>query len=521
VRGFLNPSLALAIVPAMRRLVILALVALLADCGRVDSPAPVKTDAGLLRGVLARGDDVVVYKGVPYAAPPIGPLRWKPPQPAPPWAGVRAATAFAPACPQDPGKGLPAGARQGEDCLYLNVWAPAHATAAPVMVWLHGGDDDSGAASQPQYDGAAFARDGIVFVSADYRLGALGWFAHPALTREASPGAPLANYGLMDMIAALEWVRRNIHAFGGDPGAVTVAGESAGGEAVLLLMTTPAARGRFARAIVESGLGWDEHPPLDQSEAVGVAMAMRAGAPRGADAAALRALPVPALLAANTIGVDITIDGRLLTSTIAAAFKAGAVAPVPLLIGSNSGDDLLGRGDPMDVLKGYSADQRAALRAAYGVQTPNDAALGRAIFRDSWMGAPARWIAAHQATRAATYLYQFAYVPQAMRWRGGAARHGGELPFVFRALGRGPVPLPALGLDGAEMAIVHGCWAAFVRTGRPACPDAPAWPAYSAGSDQTMLFGQARTRVTTGFRKAVYDVLDRMEESRLATPPAR
>jgi para-nitrobenzyl esterase len=325
----------------------------------------------------------------------------------------------------------------------------------------------------------------------------------------------------MDMIAALQWVGRNIHAFGGDPGNVTVAGQSAGGEAILLLMTMPAARGLFARAIVESGLGWDEHPLLDQSEAVGVAMAMRAGAPQGADAAMLRALPVSALLAANTEGVDVTIDGRLLTSTIAEAFKAGRVAPVPLLIGSNSGDDLLGRGNPMDVLKGYSADQLAALRAGYGAATPTDAALGHAIFRDSSMGAPARWIAAHQSSRAPTYLYQFAYVPQSMRWRGDAARHGDELPFVFYALRRGPFPLSALGSDEAEMAMVHGCWAAFVKTGRPACPGAPAWPAYAVEADQLMLFGQAQTSVKAGFRNPIYYVLDRIEDAKLAKPSPR
>ena len=467
--------------------------------------------------------DAVAYRGVPYAAPPVGALRWKPPQPAAPWTGVRPATAFGAICPQTARMGTPAGAAQSEDCLTLNVWAPVKAVhGAPVMVWIHGGGDDSGTASQPQFDGAPFARDGVVFVSVEYRLGALGWFAHPALTREAAPGAPLANYGLMDQIAALKWVQRNIRAFGGDPAQVTVAGESAGGESVLFLMTTPASKGLFARAIVESGSGWYGYPPLDQAEAQGVALAKRAGAPDGADAAALRALPVSALLSAAGEGVGVTIDGRLVKQPLTSMFIAGEEAKVPLLIGSNSGEDsLLGRSDPKAVLKDYPSDQLAALRAAYGDETPDDDALGRAVFRDAWMGAPARWYAARHSAQAPTFLYQFGYVPEVLRSRRKTAGHGFEMLFAFEALDRAPIPLPASAADRAEMTAVHGCWASFVKTGTPSCPNAPAWPAYSRSGDQLMLFGPTQTSVATGFRKPAYDVLDRIEAGAPAKSKSR
>jgi para-nitrobenzyl esterase len=187
------------------------------------------------------------------------------------------------------------------------------------------------------------------------------------------------------------------------------------------------------------------------------------------------------------------------------------------LIGSNSGEDsLLGASDPTVILKDYTADQLAALRAAYGAEAPDDAALGRAIFRDSWMGAPARWYAAHQSAHAPTFLYQFGYVPQVLRSRRSAAGHGFEMLFVFEALARAPIPLPALAADQTEMSLVHGCWASFVRTGAPACPNGPTWPAYSPNSDQLMLFGSAATSVATGFRKDAYGILDRIEEAGLA-----
>jgi para-nitrobenzyl esterase len=217
---------------------------------------PARVAAGLLAG--DRTDTGSVFKGVPYAAPPVGDLRWKPPAPARPWMGVRAANRFGPACLQPisasgaPNLGGYAGPVD-EDCLTLNIWAPSVARRAPVMVWIHCGAHRFGAGSMPLYAGSAFARDGVVLVSFNYRLAGLGYFAHPALTREAAPGQPLGDFGLMDQIAALAWVRRNIAAFGGDPHNVTVFGQSSSAIDVQALMAAPSARGLFQKAIVESG----------------------------------------------------------------------------------------------------------------------------------------------------------------------------------------------------------------------------------------------------------------------------
>lgn len=225
-------------------------------------------------------------------------------------------------------------------------------------------------------------------------------------------------------------------------------------------------------------------------------------------------MPVSALIAANTDGEDVTVDGRMLKSSSATVFEAGMATPVPLLIGSDAGEDsLMGQGDPQSVLSGYTAQQLTALRAAYG--SADDAALAHAIFRDSWMGAPARWIAAHQSAKAPTYLYQFGYIATLRRWRHATADHGSEIPFVF---GNPPVPWLALLDGGAETATMHGCWVAFVKTGRPTCPGAPPWPTYAATSDQLMWFGPDKTKVVTGFHKASDDILDGIETAGLAKP---
>ena len=256
---------------------ILALLSALAILGSAtaalaDTPVTVRTEAGAVIGREA--NDIDVFKGVPFAASTAGALRWRAPQPAPHWSEPRDASAYGPACPQTTYPGTPnAGGYVGptsEDCLNLNIWAPKGAHKAPVMVWIFGGGNVAGANSIPPNDGSAFARDGIVLVSVNYRLGALGFFAHPALTKAAPAGEPLANYAIMDQIAALKWVRRNIARFGGDPANVTIFGESAGGQDVLTLMTIPAARGLFAKATVQSGGGWSKAPDLTEAEARGV-----------------------------------------------------------------------------------------------------------------------------------------------------------------------------------------------------------------------------------------------------------
>ena len=255
------------------------------------APPRARIETGTVVG--ARSGPAEVFRAIPYAAPPLGSMRWAPPAPALHWRGERAAIAPGPACAQKiyPGGAPNLGGYNGpisEDCLTLDVTAPIQARHAPVMVWIYGGGNVAGATNLPSYDAVNFARDGVIVVAMNYRLGSLGFFAHPALTKAAPTAQPLYNYGLMDQIAALEWVKRNITAFGGDPAKVTVFGESAGGANVLALMATPSARGLFQRAIVQSGGGWGAPGPqatFADREAAGAALASKLGLPGAAASA--------------------------------------------------------------------------------------------------------------------------------------------------------------------------------------------------------------------------------------------
>jgi para-nitrobenzyl esterase len=487
------------------RTILIALAA--AACGAVQA-APVRAhiDSGVLVGEADAG--VAVFKGVPYVAPPVGPLRWAPPQTVRPWPGERPALAYGPICPQHvnangtPNEGGAFGTTS-EDCLTLNVWTRPRAHGLPVMVWLHGGGNALGAGSLGAYEGGAFVRDGVVLVSINYRLGPLGFFAHPALTKAAAAGEPLVAYGIMDQIAALKWVKRNIAAFGGDPAKVTVFGESAGGADTLALMAVPSARGLFARAIVESGGGWQPPVTLAAREAQGVALDRKAGAPADATAEQLRALPVADLIAAGGRDFDVAIDGRLFMQSPAQALASGRAAPVPLLIGSNNYEASL-----MDSFKlppaAVFAFLPAAARPAYA-DLPSDEARARAMFTDAAMGGPARWIAGKQPR---AWLYHFSYVPEGARAHQPGAGHATEIPFVFDTwdklgfLSQGITLTPA---DKAVVRAMHACWIAFAKTGVPACPGAPAWPAYTRAADTLMEFDGSPPRLVSGLRKTQLD----------------
>ncbi|HEX5377287.1 MAG TPA: carboxylesterase family protein [Phenylobacterium sp.] len=499
-----------------------ALLALVA-AGQALAEAPkVRVSGGVVVG--AEGPVAVAYRNIPYAAAPVGPLRWAPPAPAPAWTGERDGTVNGVSCPQPmradgrPNYGS-ANGPVSEDCLQLNVFAPKPASgvrAAPVMVWLHGGGNRYGAGWI--YDGANFARDGVVFVSINYRLGALGSFAHPALTAAAKPGAPLGNYSLMDQIAALEWVRANARAFGGDPANVTVFGESAGGGDILALLATPRARGLFKRAIVQSGGGWGAPVGLAAKQAQGVAIARALGLP-DPTADQLRAVPADDLVAKASGDFGVFVDGRLLKETPAQAFARGRAADIPLMIGSNSGEDslLAEEGAPSAAATAaapgpgghaaaYAQGLSPAVRAAYPEEAAQgEAALGAAAFTDAAMGAPARWIAAQASRgRAPAWLYHFSYVGARFRPMVTRAFHTAEIQYVLEYWGR-RTPLSAVAPDDRAMAtLMHSCWVAFARTGKPACVSGPAWPAYEPGSDQLMEFG-AESGVRTHFRKSRLD----------------
>ncbi|HEY2661503.1 MAG TPA: carboxylesterase/lipase family protein [Caulobacteraceae bacterium] len=495
----------------------LALAAL--AVGPALAAAPVaQTEAGAVSGAVE--DGVNVFKGVPFAQPPVGPLRWRPAQAAKPWTGVLQATRFGPACLQK--TKLTAAEKEAEgaapeqvseDCLTLNVWAPAAKAdhPLPVMVWLHGGGHVAGTGALPYYDGTSFAQDGVILVTINYRLGYLGYFAHPALTREAASDAPLGDYGTTDQLAALRWVQRNIAAFGGDPANVTLFGESAGGMSTLAILSAPSAKGLFAKAIIESGLGWDKHRSLGQAETEGAAAADKLGlAGASATAEQLRAASGQALVgAAEGQEPGLIVDGRLLPQSPVAALAKGEIAHVPMIIGTNSNEgSLIAHSPPAKILSEATPQVLAAGKTYYGPAAPDDAALARKLWRDATFTAPARWVAAQASAGQPVWLYHFDY--QLERWRKDhdGVSHGFEIPFVFGSwghiFGSGLILTAA---DRAESATVHSCWASFAKTGTPTCVGAPAWPAYTAASDSLMDFGPANT-VKAHFDKAILDVIE-------------
>lgn len=479
------------------------------------APVTAKVETGALVG---RGDGAIdVYKAIPFAAPPVGSLRWAAPKPAAAWTGQRDASTYGPACPQfiDPSGRTNGGGYVGpvsEDCLTLNVFAPHGAKHAPVMVWIYGGGNVFGASDVPSNDGSSFARDGVVLVSFNYRLGALGFLAHPALTKAAGANEPLANYGAQDQIAALRWVKRNIKAFGGDPDNVTIFGESAGGADVLTLMTLPAARGLFQKASVESGGGWGEEPSLKAAEAEGVALAQKLGLPADATTDQLRALTADQLVAAGG-SFGPVIDGRLLTETTARAFARGDSSPVPLIIGSNDDEASV---FPKGMEAAYAARLSPEVRAAYAAEASDEVSLAHAEFTDWFGGGPARWIARRQSARAPAWLYEFTYVRVIRRGKIPGANHTSEIPYVFDSQMAVPVyKLEIQDEDRAMASRVHSCWVAFAKIGRPVCDGGPDWPAYSAARDEMMDFGRALI-VLTHWRKPELDAVERAQGDKLS-----
>jgi para-nitrobenzyl esterase len=401
-----------------------------ADPASPDAPPAaspvVKVAQGEVQGTSA--DGVSVYKGLPFATPPVGDLRWRAPQPPAKWQGVRAATAFSSSCAQT------------EDCLYLNVYEPADLKNAklPVMVWVHGGAFIFGSGSA--YDGSQFARQGVIVVTVNYRLGRAGWFAHPALTAE-SPKGLLGNYGLMDQIAALNWVHDNIKAFGGDPKNVTVFGESAGAISVNYLMLAPQAKGLFQKALSESGFGRLGARPIAAVEGSGVAFAEKAGV-HGSDAAAanaLRALPWNELVS-NVAGIGSPdqilpmADGKMIVASAADGFAKGMEAHVPYLLGGNSDEASLTR-------RGFNAadrfasiqERRDAFLAAFDPDKTGDPdRIMARLVTDTSISEPDRDLARLHAKHGnATFVYHFSYTPTAQRARMFGLAHGGELAYVF------------------------------------------------------------------------------------------
>jgi para-nitrobenzyl esterase len=487
----------------------------------LDPDVPVTVTGGAIRGVVSAGDaDIVAFKGIPFAAPPTGDLRWRPPEPVVGWEGVRDATESGPICIQNGGQNV----TQDEDCLFLNVWAPRESSEPrPVLFWIHGGGYTGGSGSTALYDGTPLAADGAVVVTINYRLNVFGFLAHPALSAESRHGAS-GNYGLLDMVAGLEWVRDNIATFGGDPGRVTIFGESAGGGAVMSVMLMPQAEGLFHGAIAQSNWinGWDR--PLaeaargwEAAEEQGLRVAAALGIAGNTDEAlaAMRAASAADVLTASNADAGSpfmrtgnvwapNVDGWTIPDDPLAMYRAGRQHAVPLITGLNGNEgSLMTRG--MDIPDGEAFESYVRsvypeladeMLAHYDASSPAaaKAAIDKVI-HDLYFAGPVR---AHAETQAAagapTWLYHFTHVPPTPWGADLGSHHAAELVYVFGTLtrreegGERPLGLTPVGdytdTDTALSATMRGYWVQFAATGNPNRGGLPPWPVFDPETDR-------------------------------------
>jgi para-nitrobenzyl esterase len=503
----------------------------------------IRVDSGAIRGLVV-GDkkDIHVYKGIPYAAPPVGELRWKPPQPVQSWQGTRDCFEFGAACPQkipalfDSILEMSLRVPFSEDCLFVNVWTPAEHRSGklPVLYWIHGGGFVVGAASQPLYDGEELARLGCVVVSINYRLGLFGFLAHPALSQESSDKVS-GNYGLLDQIEGLRWVRRNIAAFGGDPGRVAIFGESAGGISVLCLMAARETKGLFHGAIAQSAVATnlprlrEVHPGPETAEQMGQKSIAACGLAASADARQMRQLDAKALVQASpgadsgaplrmkplSITLGPILDGHVLPDDPDLLFAAGREHAVPLIVGNTTEEMsilLLGTKMPTDpaayqaklqeefgelaepLAKAYPAQDAAQVRSAV-IQLTSDLSFvseTRSIARR------------HSAAGQKTFRYQFSRASKRGFLQGLGAHHAAELAFLFQR--------PPLRDDEGEIRmsrILGRYWINFAAIGDPNGPGLPVWPVYRPGAEQMVDFA-ADVKVLQGPRNDQLDLIDKV-----------
>ena len=456
---------------------------------------------GLVEGAVAS------FRGIPYAAAPVGSLRWRGPQPPPESSTIRSAYDYGPACLQ-PSMGA-SGA--SEDCLTLNVFRPFETDdPLPVMMWIHGGSFVTGTASDPLFDGSKLAQAGVVVVTLNYRLGAFGWLAHPALA-EGSANSPTANYGLMDQIAALRWVHENIRAFGGDPNNVTLFGTASGATSVALLMLCEQSRDLFQKAILESVPAREQVRTMEVAEAVGKQFLRAAGYDRnGTDPRAIDSEVMLAaekmLLAKSSPSFGPIADGLLVKQDIAISFGAGRESRIPLIVGSNDDETVFDREPDLKEELGIAGASVEELRGLYPEAARNPAELAARLYTDRVFTEPARFVArSHAATGAPTFRYRFSYVPEAQR-QGSDGGRGGELQFIFGAEG-----VPGAGMfthrDREVSNNMRAYWTNFAKTGDPNGPGLPRWET-SSNLEQLLLISNAGI---SGSNDPWSERLDRLE----------
>jgi para-nitrobenzyl esterase len=510
---------------SFRSLLVLFLVASCSLAALAAPTDPVRVDQGLVSGIPGTHPEVRVYRGIPYAAPPVGDLRWKAPQPPASWQGTREAKQFGNACPQN---SYPAGSiyqakpePMSEDCLYLNIWTAAKSAKErrPVMVWIHGGGFTRGSGSSSSYDGEILSRKGVVLVTINYRLGVFGFLAHPELTAESSHHSS-GNYALLDQIAALQWVKKNIAAFGGDPNRVTIFGESAGSWAVNALMASPLAKGLFHRAIGESGASFAPMRTLAESEKTGEKLAASLGITQDT-LKGLRAKSTAELLKAGSEQViRPAVDGWVLPHDIYTIFSQGKQNDVPLLIGNNAdeGTTLAPQGAMIKnaayldgVHQRYPSTADQFLKTYPGGNDEEAVSSFYAAYRDQAFGWEMRtWARLQTKTgHSPTYLYYFTHHPPGPQGEKLRAFHALDIAYVF---GTFVWQFPWDEADHKLSDAISSYWVNFATTGNPNGQGLPKWPAYDVQGDQVEELGdQIATR--SAVNKAGLDFFDSYYQS--------